>query len=169
MSENTNVNKTPETVETVSAEFVETAPVPAGMTYEIGTASASAPVFSSLKTETFEDKEKIYNITNHPDYAISDYINKTIEVKDIYVDINPRLNRDEDDPNFGTYEDKPRTILIDVNGKSYISGVSIGIFQSVREIIRIFGHPSTWPRPIKVMPVNIKASRGNMLALEIVK
>ncbi len=68
----------------------------------------------------------------------------------------------------GEIEDKPRTVLIDTNGESYIAGVSVGVFNSVREILRIFGEPSTWEEPLTVMPVTVRTPKGNMLALEIV-
>lgn len=132
------------------------------------TGGASKPAYTSMDVTTPQGKKKLYHITNHPDYNISDFINKTISIVDIYVDVNPRLNKDTDSGNFGTYEDKPRTVLIDTDGKSYVAGVSIGIFNAVREILRIFGDPNTWPEPLDVMPVLVRTPKGNMLSLEIV-
>lgn len=149
-------------------DVTETMPAPVGMTYEIAEGASEKPVFCSLDVTSPEGKKKLYNITNRPDYNISEFINKEIRMTGVYVDVNPRFNNDADSPNYGTYEDKPRTIIIDENGKSYIAGVSIGIFQSIREIIRIFGNPAEWAEPITVVPVNVKTPRGNMMALEIV-
>lgn len=137
-----------------------------GQTYEIGAGTSATPVFSSFDTTTPDGKKKLYNYTNRPDYNISDFINKPIDVVGIYVDVNSRVIKDGE--NAGMVEDKPRTILVDVNGKSYIAGVSIGVYTAVREIIRIFGHPATWGEPLRVMPVNVKTPKGNMLSLEIV-
>ena len=137
-----------------------------GQTYEIGAGTSATPVFSSFDTTTPDGKKKLYNYTNRPDYNISEFINKTIDVVGIYVDVNTRVAKDGE--NAGMVENKPRTILVDVNGKSYIAGVSIGVYTAVREIIRIFGHPTTWGEPLRVMPVNVKTPKGNMLSLEIV-
>lgn len=146
-----------------------TVPAARGYDYSINTTGQTAvPAFTSLDVTTAQGKKKLYNITNHPDHNISDYINKDIRVKDIYVDVNPRLNKNKDSENYGVMEDKPRTVLIDENGESYIAGVSIGVFQAVREILRIFGTPDTWSEPLTVRPVTVRTPNGNMLSLEIV-
>lgn len=140
-----------------------------GYDYSINTTGQTAvPAFTSLDVTTADGKKKLYNITNRPDHNISEYINKDIRVKDIYVDVNPRMNNDKDSENYGVMEDKPRTVLIDENGESYIAGVSIGVFQAVREILRIFGTPDTWTEPLTVRPVTVRTPKGNMLSLEIV-
>lgn len=140
-----------------------------GYDYSINTTGQTAvPAFTSLDVTTAAGKKKLYNITNRPDHNISDYINKDIRIKDIYVDVNPRMNKDKDSENYGVMEDKPRTVLIDENGESYIAGVSIGVFQAVREILRIFGTPDTWSEPLTVRPVTVRTPKGNMLSLEIV-
>ncbi len=140
-----------------------------GYDYSINTTGQTAvPAFTSLDVTTAQGKKKLYNITNRPDHNISDYINKDIRVTDIYVDVNPRMNKDKDSENYGVMEDKPRTVLIDENGESYIAGVSIGVFQAVREILRIFGTPDTWTEPLTVRPVTVRTQKGNMLSLEIV-
>lgn len=130
------------------------------------TAGNSAPVFCTLDASTREGQKQLYHVKNRPDHNISDYINKTIRIKDIYIDVNARVAKDGD--NAGIVENKPRTILIDDNGESYIAGVSIGIYQAVKEIIRTFGHPSTWPEPLEVQVVQVRTPKGNMLSLDIV-
>lgn len=127
------------------------------------TGTHAAPAYTSLDVTSTAGRKKLYNITNRPDHNISDFINKPISITDIYVDVNARPNRET-----GEIEDKPRTVLIDTNGESYIAGVSVGVFNSVREILRIFGEPSTWDEPLTVMPVTVRTPKGNMLALEIV-
>lgn len=127
------------------------------------TGTHAAPAYTSLDVTSTAGRKKLYNITNRPDHNISDFINKPISITDIYVDVNARPNKET-----GEIEDKPRTVLIDTNGESYIAGVSVGVFNSVREILRIFGEPSTWDEPLTVMPVTVRTPKGNMLALEIV-
>lgn len=130
------------------------------------TAGNSTPVYCTLDDSTAEGKKQLYKIKNRPTHNISDYINKEIRVKDIYIDVNARMNKDGE--NAGVIENKPRTILIDDNGESYIAGVSIGIYQAVKEIIRTFGDPATWAEPLTVTVVQVKTARGNMLSLDIV-
>lgn len=139
-----------------------------GNKYEIATSGEkSAPVYTTLDTESAAGKKNLYHVTNHPDHTLSEFINKPIRVKDIYIDVNQRMNKDANSDNFGVMEDKPRTILIDENGESYVSGVSIGVFNAVREIIKIFGEPHTWLEPLEIMPVFVPTPKGNMLSLEV--
>lgn len=164
-----NETMTPATVETMEDDAPGVTPTTtAANPFALSGGNANKPAYTSIDVTTPTGKKKLYHITNHPDYNISDFINKVITIKDIYVDVNARLNKDEKSENYGTYEDKPRTILIDVDGNSYVAGVSIGIFNAVREILRIFGEPATWQEPLDVMPVLVKTPKGNMLSLEIV-
>lgn len=167
MNENEN-NAMKEVTETEQNEQTTAAALPTTTAdaYQIGTAS-TAPVYTTLDVSTKEGKKKLYQIKNHPDHTLSDFINKPIRITDIYVDVNPRMNKDHDSENFGVVENKPRTVLIDENGESYVSGVSIGIFNAVKEIIRTFGDPATWDEPLEVVPVNVKTPKGNMLSLDI--
>lgn len=169
MNENENKAITNENEQNENEQTETTTPATLTTTadaYQIGTAS-TAPVYTTLDVTTKEGKKKLYRIKNHPDHTLSEYINKTIRITDIYVDVNPRTNKDPDSENYGVIEDKPRTVLIDENGESYVSGVSIGIFNAVKEIIRTFGDPSTWEEPLEVMPVFVKTPKGNMLSLDI--
>lgn len=129
------------------------------------TATNAAPVYCTLDDSTQAGKKKLYHVKNRPDHNISEFINKKIRIKDIYIDVNARVQKDGD--NAGVVENKPRTILIDDKGESYIAGVSIGIYQAVKEIIRTFGDPSTWDEPLEVTVVQVKTPKGNMLSLDV--
>ena len=167
MNENEN-NTMQEVTETEQTNATPAAlPSTSAGAYQIGTAS-TAPVFTTLDVSTKEGKKKLFQIKNHPYHTLAEFVNKSIFVRDIYVDVNPRTNKDPESENFGCVEDKPRTILIDVNGESYVAGVSIGIFNAVSEIVRTFGDPSTWDEPLEVVPVYVKTPKGNMLSLDIV-
>lgn len=160
----TNQNQAPETV-------TESAKVPAPLVIEETdqyaiTSRNVAPVYCTIDDSTLAGKKKLFKIKNRPDHNISDYINKQIKIKDIYIDVNARVQKDGE--NAGVVENKPRTILIDDKGESYISGVSIGIYQAVKEIIRTFGSPDTWDELLTVTVVQVKTARGNMLSLDIV-
>lgn len=147
-------------------ESTALAPTTAQAQYTIS-AQDTAPVYTSLDVSGSKGKRQLYKIMNHPDHTISEYINKPIRAVHIYVDSNQRMNKDPESENFGVYENKPRTIIIDENGESYVAGVSIGVFNAVKEIIRIFGTPDTWDEPLTVVPVIVKTPKGNMLSLEV--
>lgn len=162
-------NVTMDNVQETTPDTVNQAPpAVSGYDFTLGTGNAAAPAFTSLDVTTPAGRRMLYKMTNRPDHNISDYINKDIAVTGIYVDVNPHKNTDPHSDNYGVVEDKPRTVLVDANGETYISGVSIGVFQAVREILRIFGHPNTWTEPLIVRPVMVKTQRGNMLTLEVV-
>lgn len=142
------------------------AAIPAPVVDQFAITSGNAtPVYCTVDDSTTDGKKQLYKIKNRPTHNISDYINKQIRIKDIYIDVNARMNKDGE--NAGVIENKPRTILIDDKGESYIAGVSIGIYQAVKEIIRTFGDPRTWDEPLTVTVVQVKTARGNMLSLDI--
>lgn len=160
----TNQNQAPEAV-TESAQVP--APIVIDETDQYAITSRNvAPVYCTIDDSTQQGKKKLFKIKNRPDHNISDFINKQIKIKDIYIDVNARVQKDGE--NAGVVENKPRTILIDDKGESYIAGVSIGIYQAVKEIIRTFGSPDTWDEPLTVTVVQVKTARGNMLSLDIV-
>lgn len=157
--------------QTTAEQDMSPAPVPAApLTGTVDqfaiTAGNATPVYCTLDDSTTAGKKQLYKIKNRPTHNISDYINKQIRIKDIYIDVNARMVKDGE--NAGCFENKPRTILIDDKGESYIAGVSIGIYQAVKEIIRTFGDPTTWDEPLTVTVVQVKTARGNMLSLDIV-
>lgn len=157
--------------QTAAEQDMSPAPVPAaplaGTVDQFAITSGNAtPVYCTLDDSTTAGKKQLYKIKNRPTHNISDYINKQIRIKDIYIDVNARMVKEGE--NAGVFENKPRTILIDDKGESYIAGVSIGIYQAVKEIIRTFGDPTTWDEPLTVTVVQVKTARGNMLSLDIV-
>ena len=166
-----NENQTQENMQETTQEAVQlptmahNTSIASADQYAITSGNAS-PVYCTIDDSTKEGKKHLYHVKNRPDHTISEYIDKTIRIKDIYIDVNTRVVKDGEDA--GLVEDKPRTILIDENGESYIAGVSIGIYNAVKEIIRTFGDPKTWDEPLEVMVVNVKTPKGNMLSLDVV-
>lgn len=164
----TNQNQAnPKPAEQEQEQQTVPAAIPAPVVDQFAITSGNAtPVYCTVDDSTTDGKKQLYKIKNRPTHNISDYINKNIRIKDIYIDVNARMNKDGE--NAGVIENKPRTILIDDKGESYIAGVSIGIYQAVKEIIRTFGDPRTWTEPLTVTVVQVKTARGNMLSLDIV-
>lgn len=106
-----------------------------------------------------EAKKLIYNASNNPDHKIDDYINKTIALKDVFVEIIEIADED------GTIEQAPRIVLIDDAGESY-QCVSNGVWGSLKKLITVFGEP-TYAEPINVTVKQVKVKRGTMLTLEV--
>ena len=131
----------------------------------------------SKKVETKVDKISIYNALNNPDENVADNINMKIELVDVLLEQIEMVN-DEDDgievvsETGEIVEEEPettvavRTVLIDKDGKSY-QAVSKGVYNSIKQIINIFGEPSTWEDPLTVEVKQVKVKRGSMLTLNI--
>ena len=133
--------------------------------------------YISKKVETKVDKISIYNALNNPDENVADNINMKIELVDVLLEQIEMVN-DEDDgievvsETGEIVEEEPettvavRTVLIDKDGKSY-QAVSKGVYNSIKQIINIFGEPSTWEDPLTVEVKQVKVKRGFMLTLNI--
>lgn len=113
--------------------------------------------FCSFVAVTPEDRAVMYNATSNPDYKVSDYINTEIVIKDVYCEIVPIENED------GTASMLPRTVLLDMDNKSY-QAVSTGIFNSVKRLITVYGMP-TWKDGVRVKVKQVNTKRGSMLTL----
>lgn len=118
-------------------------------------------IFCSFTAEKPEDKKKLYKVMTNPDHKLSDFINKTISVMDIFSE-NCQLT----DGKTGEVKTMPRIVLIDKDGVSY-QCVSYGIYNSIKKLIQIYGLP-TWEEPIDLLVKQIKAGDKNILSLEIV-
>ena len=133
--------------------------------------------YISKKVETKVDKISIYNALNNPDENVADNINMKIELVDVLLEQIEMVN-DEDDgievvSETGEIVEEEsettvavRTVLIDKDGKAY-QAVSKGVYNSIKQIINIFGEPSTWEDPLTVEVKQVKVKRGSMLTLNI--
>lgn len=131
--------------------------------------SGNPEVYYSFPLETKEDKIKLYNIKLSPSHKLKDFINSTIKLKDVYIDIC-YFNKVDDKGN--EYVDKcPRTILIDDIGNSY-QAISKGVFNALKSIFTIFGTPDTWEKCLEIKPLlKTRMKNGqpqNVLTIEIV-
>lgn len=114
----------------------------------------------SLSAETKEDKAKLFRIMNNPDKRLSDCINETLEITDVYIEPVQVENQAT-----GEQEIVPRIVLIDKDGTSY-QCVSIGIYSALQKIISLFGEPA-WKEPIPLKVLNIKKDKKQMLTLDV--
>ena len=131
---------------------------------ERGLISQDDSIFGSTNKEMFctmdlDDKENmvaLYNSLQECDVKINDIKGQTIEVTDVFVEKKEVAERDEKtgelvrDPETDEVVTKTRfrTILFGSDGKTYVSA-AYGVYNSLRQIIPIFGNPSKL-NPIKV-------------------
>ena len=101
-------------------------------------------VYCSKIIETEEAKKEMFNALESCDILLNDYVNNEIELKDIYIE-----ERQVVDKETGEVKTKFRTILFDVNGQTYATG-SYGIYNILSKIVKIYGLPDTWTKPLKV-------------------
>lgn len=105
--------------------------------------------YCSWVPETEEDQIKLFNATNNPEYRVSDFINKEIEVRHVYCEPVKFTDEETGDITFA-----PRIVLIDPEGNGY-QAVSIGVFNSINRLInstkneKVHG-PEDWEKPIKI-------------------
>lgn len=108
--------------------------------------------FCSLKPTNIEEGKKLYNALEECDFLLSDCINKEISIKDVYIE---RYEKVDDE---GEVKTKYRTIILDIDGKSYATG-SYGVYNSIVKLCEIFGLP-TWNEGLKVKVSQRKLKDG---------
>ena len=150
---------------------------------ERGLITADDSIFRSANKETFctmnlEEKENmvaLYNSLQECDVKLNDIKGTTIEVTDVFVEKKEVPERDEktgeltlDEEGNTITKTKFRTILFGADGKTYVSA-AYGVYNSLRQIIPIFGNPSKL-NPIKVKVGTRKLRSGKeSLVLTVVK
>lgn len=115
--------------------------------------------YCSIRANSVEEKKALYNMMNSADERIADCINKVINVKDIYIESVEVKNEE------GISSIAPRIILMDTEGRTYAS-VSVGIYNSIRKLVQVFGEP-TWADGIPVKVVQHTKGNRKMLSLVI--
>ncbi len=119
--------------------------------------------YCSIKPQTEEDEILLFNAMNNPKYRLKDFINKTIEVKDVFCEMVNCVNKETGEVNAA-----PRIVLIDPKGVGY-QCVSLGIFSAIKKIFSIKGDPSTWKKPIKIEVQQITKGVNSMLTINMIK
>lgn len=111
-------------------------------------------VITSLELKTTKEKKALYNAMNNADFALSDYVGKTIVLKD-YIAHNV-IVEDKD----GNDIEVVRFVLIDKDGHSYAT-VSNGVTQAFTKIFSIFGQPNEWDDEMKIQVLEKKSSKDS--------
>lgn len=138
--------------------------------------SNNKEMFCTMNLEEKENMVALYNSLQECDVKLNDIKGSTIEIKDVFVEKKEVAERDEKTGELLRDEETDevitktrfRTILFGTDGKTYVSA-AYGVYNSLRQIIPIFGNPSK-ENPIKVKVGTRKLKSGKeSLVLTVVK
>ena len=137
--------------------------------------STNKEMFCTMNLEEKENMVALYNSLQECDVKLNDIKGTTIEVADVFVEKKEVAERDEktdevlrDEEGNAILKTRFRTILFGTDGKTYVSA-AYGVYNSLRQIIPIFGNPSK-ENPIKVKVGTRKLRSGKeSLVLTVVK
>lgn len=122
---------------------------------------------------TITDNRQIFNLENSCDYKLNDCKNEVIRVKDVLIKVietpmsEPEVN-EETGEIVRDKEYKKVTILIDDNGKSYVTGSKMFTNQMMR-YINMFGIGEFEDGlVIKIIEKSVKNSGNKALGFELV-
>ncbi len=149
--------------ETEELMAIEGADASVGMqkTFDVGAlAKPNTKSYCSIKGDSREAKALVFNAANNPQHKVNDFINKTIMVKDVYVE-----TIELPDQETGELEMAPRVVFIDDNGEGY-ECVSVGMFGALNRLIATFGEP-TYEEPIPCIVKQEKVKNGTMFTLDV--
>ena len=114
----------------------------------------------SLNPKTDKEKAALFKAANNPDKRLSEMINMTINVRDVYVEEVICKNQ------YGDTQVCPRIVFIDDKLIGY-QCVSLGIFGALKKLFQIYGVP-TWKTPLKLMIKQINKGDKSLLTFDIV-
>ena len=124
------------------------------------TFSSNAKTFTTLKSQTIEDKKKLYNARKHCDVMLKDIKGQEIKVKDVFFTEYLKKDLDENgNPRVGH-----TTILFGEDGKTYVTASNY-FFNSIAQILDILGGKIETPITIKIVGVATKG-QGEALSCE---
>lgn len=119
----------------------------------------NSTAYCSMQVQSMKDRARLYNAMSNPTHKLADYINVTIWIKDIYVEL---IELTDDLTGENTFA--PRTVIIDNGGETF-QAVSKGIYNSLSRLIQNFGEP-TWDPGLPVKVKQITKGKNQTLVLE---
>lgn len=118
--------------------------------------------FCSMTAVDNKAKVTLFNACSNPG-KISDMIGKQIKMLHFYIEVIQTVSEQS-----GELVNVPRVVIIDEQGKGY-QGVSVGLYNSVKRIVSMFGMPDTWegPHTVEVQQISLKSGRTfNLLMVD---
>ena len=132
----------------------------------------------NAKVDTFttlQDKKQIFNLDSKVDYKINDYVGQDIEVhgvliKNITKKLKTPITDDETGEMIKDTEYKRICILIDQDGKSYVTGSSTFTIAFIK-YLQMFGLEEIESEQgllIKIVNKEVKGSNNKALGFELI-
>lgn len=131
-----------------------------GMTGFVADLRSASKAMCSLKPTNDKERSALFKAANNPDKRLSEMINMTINVRDVYVEEVTCKNQ------YGDTQVCPRIVFIDDKLVGY-QCVSLGIFGALKKLFQIYGTP-TWKTPLKLMIKQINKGDKSLLTFDVV-
>lgn len=131
--------------------------------FTLSTLQSEGEIFTTKSIATFDEKKAIHNAILHPTRKISEYINQTFVIDDVFIQ---KVKYNTDDGVIDGY----RIIIFTDNGET-ISTSSMGVLKSLISIFKFFGMPEDWKSSGEVMTVKLvqlETKSGRYFNLETV-
>lgn len=114
---------------------------------------------TTMDCSTTEQKKIFFNAVQNPTSKVSDYINKQITIKDVYME-QAEYEGDE-----GVTKGV-KTVIITPDGEGILAN-SMGVARALYGIFDIFGMPSEWDEPMTVMVKQVETPKGRYFKFEV--
>lgn len=125
-------------------------------------ANSGHATYCSMVPKTPEERKFLFNAVNSPALSLRDFINKTINVRDVFAEECTFLDKQT-----GAISEGVRIVLIDAEGASY-STCSRGVFSGLSKLFALYGTPDHWTEPVPILIKQItKSPTQAVLVFEI--
>lgn len=114
---------------------------------------------TTMDCSTTEQKKIFFNAVQNPTSKVSDYINKQITIKDVYME-QAEYEGDEG------LTKGVKTVIITPDGEGILAN-SMGVARALYGIFDIFGMPSEWDEPMTVMVKQVETPKGRYFKFEV--
>lgn len=120
--------------------------------------------YCSVKAETRADKIKLFNALKECDFKLNDVVGSTIKIKDVFYQEYTKEDKETGETRTGH-----RTIIFGDDGKTYVTASNY-LYNTLRQIISVFGTPTEWGEPLAVEVVKQSMKDGkSSLSLKLVE
>lgn len=120
--------------------------------------------YCSVKAETRAEKIKLFNALKECDFKLNDVVGSKINIKDVFYQEYVKEDKETGDIRTGH-----RTIIFGDDGKTYVTASNY-LYNTLRQIINVFGSPAEWDEPIMVEVVKQSMKDGkSSLSLKLVE
>lgn len=131
---------------------------------QVANPTSNTKTYCSVKAETRAEKIKLFNDLKECDFKLNDVVGNTIAIKDVFFQ-----EYEKEDKETGEIRLGHRTILFAEDGKTYVTASNY-LYNTLRQILNVFGAPNTWSEPLKVEVAKQNLKNGkSSLTLKLVE